>query len=458
MSMGHEASQPGTNAEVLAIGDGAGGLSRGQRLICQRVINVFETGSTEGDYGAIATYHDGPGGIRQITYGRSQTTEYGNLRELLDMYADAGGAFSEALRSYIGKIARLPQSVLVDDETFKRLLRRAGREDPVMRRTQDEFFDRRYFEPALRWWRDNGFVRALSALVIYDSFIHSGSIRESLRARFPERPPADGGDERTWIRQYVDVRHEWLKHHDNAAVRASAYRTRDLAREIAAGNWDLDDLPLMANGVPVDASDPPQRYEGNGEELAGAQAAAERSDEPILQGLAQERGLAAAMDRLIALRNERYPESRPRYWAIANFDLHSRERRFFVLDVVARQSTAYLCAHGIGSEGPSDDGMADVFSNEPGSHATSLGIYRCAETYEGRNGYSLRLDGLEETNSRARDRYVVVHGANYVSDEFVDNHGRVGRSQGCPALDHQYARTVIDQLKHGSLLIHCKGP
>jgi hypothetical protein len=88
-------------------------------------------------------------------------------------------------------------------------------------------------------------------LVIYDSFIHSGSILDFLRARFPERPPASGGDEATWITQYVRVRHEWLTHHSNPDVRPSSYRTRDLAREIAAGNWDLAIQPIMANGCPV---------------------------------------------------------------------------------------------------------------------------------------------------------------------------------------------------------------
>lgn len=80
-------------------------LSEGQRRICERVINVFETGTLEGKYGAISIFHDGPGQIRQITYGRSQTTEYGNLRELVQMYADANGPFSARLRPFIDKSA-----------------------------------------------------------------------------------------------------------------------------------------------------------------------------------------------------------------------------------------------------------------------------------------------------------------------------------------------------------------
>lgn len=225
-------------------------LTPDQRVICERVINAFETGSIQGDYSNITIFHDGPGDVRQITYGRAQTTEYGNLRELVAMYAAAGGTFSNELRGYVD---RIPSDGLVDDARFKELLHRAGAEDPVMRRTQDTFFDRRYFQPALSWAQTNGFSRALSVLVIYDSYIHSGKIRDELRARFPENVPARGGNEQIWIQQYVAVRNDWLQNNPRPVVRASAYRTRDLAREIARGNWDLTMLPISANGVQVDA-------------------------------------------------------------------------------------------------------------------------------------------------------------------------------------------------------------
>ena len=243
--------------EAEPLGLAAVSLTPEQRLICERVINVFETGSIRGNYGAISIFADGPNDVRQITYGRSQTTEYGNLHELVQMYVDAAGRFSEDLREFAPLVGRTP---LVDNSRFKDLLRRAGNEDPVMRQTQDVFFDRRYFQPAMRWADANGFTRALSALVIYNSFIHSGSILPLLRSRFPEVPPAQGGDEQVWIRQYVGVRHEWLLNHHRPAVRASAYRTRDLAREIARGNWDLALQPIMANGVAVD---------GGGHAIAG---------------------------------------------------------------------------------------------------------------------------------------------------------------------------------------------
>jgi hypothetical protein len=222
-------------------------LTSKQKRVCERIINVFETGTVIGRYGAISIFEDGPNDIRQVTYGRSQTTEYGNLRELVQMYVDAGGRLSAELRAFVPLIGRTP---LVDNARFKQLLRDAG-EDPVMRMTQDEFFDRRYYRPAMKWARENGFKLGLSALVIYDSYIHSGGILDLLRTRFPERPPARGGDEKRWIDQYVEARHQWLATHSRQILRRTIYRTRCFKSEIARGNWDLDSLPIMANGTPV---------------------------------------------------------------------------------------------------------------------------------------------------------------------------------------------------------------
>lgn len=225
-------------------------LTDDQERICKRVLNVYETGTPAGNYSAISIYADGPNGIRQITYGGSQTTEYGNLRELVEMYANAGGTYSSALGGYVARIGSTP---LTDDAQFKNLLRSAG-SDPVMQRTQDEFFDKRYFQPALSWASNHGFAQPLAILVIYDSFIHSGSIPGHLRQRFPEKPPSDGGDEKTWIKQYVDARDEWLRNHSNPILHPTVYRTQDFKREITKGNWDLSALPFIANGTPVRAT------------------------------------------------------------------------------------------------------------------------------------------------------------------------------------------------------------
>lgn len=223
-------------------------LTAQQKRLCEQIINVFESGSPLGNYSAISIYKDGPHNQRQVTYGRSQTTEFGNLAELLEMYVKAGGIYSEALRPYLDRIEVTP---LADDSLFLQLLRDAGRKDPLMRQTQDAFFDKRYFMPAMTWADNNGFSLPLSALIIYDSFIHSGSILNFLRKRFPESPPASGGDERAWITQYVDTRQEWLANHENRILRKTVYRSACFKNEINRDNWDLSRLPINANGIEI---------------------------------------------------------------------------------------------------------------------------------------------------------------------------------------------------------------
>lgn len=223
-------------------------LTEQQKRICEQIINVFETGSVEGDYAAISIFADGPHGIRQVTYGRSQTTEYGNLDQLIESYVQADGLYSSRLKPYIALCGVKP---LVEDETFKQLLREAGNNDPVMRKVQDDFFDERFFKRAMQWADNNGFIWPLSVLVIYDSFIHSGSIPDFLRKRFSEPSPANNGDERTWIKQYVDARQDWLATASNRVLHATVYRTQCFKNEIAKNNWDLSQLPIDAHGVSV---------------------------------------------------------------------------------------------------------------------------------------------------------------------------------------------------------------
>ncbi|HQO21064.1 MAG TPA: chitosanase [Acidobacteriota bacterium] len=223
-------------------------LSKDQKSLIFRVINCFETGSPEGNYGALSVYADGPHGMRQITYGRSQVTEYGNLGKLVASYVKKKGIFGGELARYLGAIGSVP---LTDDREFKALLRKAGKEDPVMASVQDAFFEEEYFRPALKWAEREGFTLPLSMLVIYDSFIHSGSILKMIRRRFREVPPSMGGKEKEWITAYTRARNKWLLERSSAAVKASAYRTKDLMKMIEEKNWNLDKLPLIANGISV---------------------------------------------------------------------------------------------------------------------------------------------------------------------------------------------------------------
>src|SRR5437868_1546333 len=133
---------------------------------------------------------------------------------------------------------------------------------------------------------------------------------------------------------------------------------------------------------------------------------------------------------------------------VIDYSLPSTEPRLFVFDLAAKKLLfRELCAHGKAS----GDNMANFFSNDPGSEATSLGLFVTADTYTGHNGYSLRLKGLEEgVNDMAWDRMIVMHGASYVSREAIRVLGRLGRSWGCPAVRQEIAQQIIDTVRGGS--------
>lgn len=141
-------------------------------------------------------------------------------------------------------------------------------------------------------------------------------------------------------------------------------------------------------------------------------------------------------------------------YAVLDFATESIEPRLFVFDLRTSELLfSELATHGIGSQDPSDLTMADWFSDTPGSNASSLGLIRAAETYYGDHGYSMRLDGLEDGfNGNVRDRAIVVHSADYATQDFVDDYGYLGRSQGCPAVDPLVSDAIIDTMTDGALL------
>jgi hypothetical protein len=135
---------------------------------------------------------------------------------------------------------------------------------------------------------------------------------------------------------------------------------------------------------------------------------------------------------------------------IIDFTKPSTEKRFYVIDLINKQ-LIYRCfvAHGKNS----GDNYAKKFSNLSGSLESSLGFFLTAETYSGEHGFSLRLEGLEKgINDNARAREIVIHGAEYVSEEFIKKYGRLGRSWGCPALPVDVSKEIIDQISGGSCL------
>ena len=142
-------------------------------------------------------------------------------------------------------------------------------------------------------------------------------------------------------------------------------------------------------------------------------------------------------------------------YGILDFSLPSDERRMFIIDLVTGDMLFDVHAsHGIGSQDPGDLTMASSFSNVSGSNASSLGMVRAAETYFGSNGYSLRLDGLDNGfNGNVRDRAIVIHPAEYATPDFVATYGYLGRSQGCPAVDPDISDALIDTLADGALML-----
>jgi hypothetical protein len=135
---------------------------------------------------------------------------------------------------------------------------------------------------------------------------------------------------------------------------------------------------------------------------------------------------------------------------LIDFTKPSTEQRLWVIDMAGgRVLFRSHVAHGQGS----GENYATRFSNVSGSHQSSPGLYLTGDTYIGRNGYSMLLDGLEPgVNDNARARAIVVHGADYADPEVIPSTGRLGRSWGCPALPRKLARPIIDSIKGGSVL------
>jgi L,D-transpeptidase-like protein len=141
---------------------------------------------------------------------------------------------------------------------------------------------------------------------------------------------------------------------------------------------------------------------------------------------------------------------RPTTLTVIDYSKPSSQPRLWVFDLAAHELLYQeLVAHGQGSGA----NLATDFSNDADSHQSSLGLFVTEDTYVGKNGYSLRLNGLDKGfNDRARERAIVMHGASYVDASFVSAQGRLGRSWGCPAIRPAIARTLIDTVKGGSLV------
>ena len=134
---------------------------------------------------------------------------------------------------------------------------------------------------------------------------------------------------------------------------------------------------------------------------------------------------------------------------VIDMSVSANKNRFFLIDIEKEKIVhKSIVAHGRNSGGE----YAKDFSNKIGSFKSSIGFYRTGETYQGKHGLSLRLDGLEFSNSNARKRAIVIHAADYVSSVFIEKNGRLGRSLGCPSLPQKDYDQIVEKIKEGKLL------
>jgi hypothetical protein len=136
--------------------------------------------------------------------------------------------------------------------------------------------------------------------------------------------------------------------------------------------------------------------------------------------------------------------------SICDFTQSSNKKRLYIIDLATGTLLFNtLVAHGKNTV----DEFARYFSNSPSSLKTSLGFYITREAYEGSHGLGLRLMGIEQGfNDHAEDRAIVMHGASYVCNEFIDQYGRLGKSWGCPAVPEELHEQIINTIKDGTCL------
>ncbi len=164
-----------------------------------------------------------------------------------------------------------------------------------------------------------------------------------------------------------------------------------------------------------------------------------------LEGVMKAEAFLAALDKCAA------KKVKARMLAVADMTLPSTEKRLYLIDLEKRQLVlrTYV-AHGQNT----GELMAEHFSNKEGSHQSSLGLHRVgAEIVSPKHGAALLLHGLEKgVNDKALQREIIMHGADYVSEEFIAEHGRLGRSWGCPSIPRGDMALMIRLLADGGLL------
>jgi hypothetical protein len=136
---------------------------------------------------------------------------------------------------------------------------------------------------------------------------------------------------------------------------------------------------------------------------------------------------------------------------VVDFSMDSGHQRFHLIDLASGRVESHAVAHGRGSD-PDHSGFVELFSNQFGSYATSNGTYITADTYEGKYGHSMKVQGLDWTNNNAESRAIVIHNAWYAEPEMIAQHGKLGRSEGCFAFSRASQWRVMDRLADGRMI------
>lgn len=137
---------------------------------------------------------------------------------------------------------------------------------------------------------------------------------------------------------------------------------------------------------------------------------------------------------------------------VVDFQKFSGEERFYEVDLIKGEVTAFRTCHGRGSD-PRHSGFAQSFSNQPDSHMSSVGAFATAGAGWGsQQGPNVLLDGLDPTNDRARDRAIIIHGADYADPDFLAREGKLGRSYGCFSVAHADLPSLRERMGDGRLL------
>ena len=235
-------------------------LTHTQKKTAESIVNLFETSEVLGDYSKVTLI---TGDTGHLTFGRSQTTlGSGNLYELVRRYCDNGGLFGSRLTPWLPRL-EAKDTDLDNDVKLQNLLR-ASADDPVMRDSQDAFFDEFYWQTAVRAAEREGITSALGVAVVYDSHVHGAWQKMCERTTTKVGKVAAAGEQQ-WLQAYVSTRRAWLASNTNKALPLTVYRMDAFQRLMDQDFWNLE-LPLVVRNKEISQTSltglPPGCYAG----------------------------------------------------------------------------------------------------------------------------------------------------------------------------------------------------